>query len=203
IGVVLLTYWLGRRLFDADTGVEAGLTVATTLGLDHMAHSSMLDMVQLVAGTGAIAMYVASGFGARGGPLVAFYAVVGLGSLAKGAAGLISLAIVLVHALVTFGAGGLKRLASIPGCLALLALAVPWWVAAAVAGGREQFVQDFAFNDQLLYYFTRDLWNWRGLVLAIILARSVLGPWAVLFPFAIPRGLSPTAPVSGPPPPLP
>ena len=56
IGVVLLTYWLGRRLFDADTGVVTALIVATTLGLYHIAHSSMPDMVQLIAGTGAMAI---------------------------------------------------------------------------------------------------------------------------------------------------
>src|SRR5262249_56723068 len=160
IGVVLLTYWLGCRLFDADTGVVAALIVATTVGLYHMAHSSMPDMVQLVAGTGAIAIYVASGFGARGGWLVAFYAVLGLGSLAKGAAGLIPLAIVLVHAVVTFGVGGFKRLVSIPGCLVLVALAVPWWLAAAAAaGGRQQFVEGFVFNEQLRYDFTPSLRN--------------------------------------------
>jgi len=158
----------------------------------------MPDMVQLVAGTGAIAIYVASGFGARGGWLVAFYAMLGLGSLAKGAAGLIPLAIVLVHAVVTFGVGGFKRLVSIPGCLVLLALAVPWWVAAAVAGGREQFVQDFVFNDQLLYYFTRDLRNWRAMVQPIILAITVLVPWSVLLPFAIRRALRQTDPATGP-----
>jgi hypothetical protein len=105
---------------------------------------------------------------------------------------------VLVHALVTFGAGGLKRLVSIPGCLALLALAVPRWVAAAIAGGREQFVQDFVFNDQLLYYFTRYLWNWQVMVQPIILAVTVLVPWSVLLPFAIRRALRQTDPVAGP-----
>jgi len=58
IGVVLLTYWLGRRLFDADTGVVAALIVATTLGLYYIAHPSMPDMVQVVAGTSAIAIYI-------------------------------------------------------------------------------------------------------------------------------------------------
>src|ERR1700681_2134830 len=47
IGVVLLTYWLGRRLFGPDAGVVAGLTVATTVGIYTMAHSSMAGMVQL------------------------------------------------------------------------------------------------------------------------------------------------------------
>ena len=61
LGVVLLTYWLGGRLFDADTGVVTALIVATTLGLYHIAHSSMPDMVQLIAGTGAIAICIGCG----------------------------------------------------------------------------------------------------------------------------------------------
>src|SRR5262249_60778474 len=44
IGVVLLTYWLGRRLFGASAGVAAGLTVATMVGIYTMAHSPMPDM---------------------------------------------------------------------------------------------------------------------------------------------------------------
>lgn len=58
LGVVLLTYWLGRRLFDADTSVVTALPVATTLGLYHIAHSSMPYMVRLIAGTGAIALCI-------------------------------------------------------------------------------------------------------------------------------------------------
>jgi 4-amino-4-deoxy-L-arabinose transferase-like glycosyltransferase len=65
IGVVLVTFWLGRRLFGPDAGLVAGLTVATSLGIYQMAHSSMPDMTQLVAGLGAIAVYVASEFGGR------------------------------------------------------------------------------------------------------------------------------------------
>jgi 4-amino-4-deoxy-L-arabinose transferase-like glycosyltransferase len=87
IGVVLLTYWLGRRLFGPDAGTVAGLTVVTTVGLYSMAHSSMPDMAQLVAATGALAAYVASGFGGRPAWLVVFYGIVGVGSLTKGAAG--------------------------------------------------------------------------------------------------------------------
>jgi len=196
IGVVLLTYWLGRRLFDADTGVVAALIVATTLGLYQMAHSSMPDMVQLVAGMGAIAVYVAFGFESGRAWLVPFYAVLGLGSLAKGAAGLIPLAIVLVHAVVTFGPGGLRRLVSIPGCLVLVALAVPWWLAAAAVEGRQQFVEDFVFNEQLRYYFTREFRNWRILVRPVILAVTVLFPWAVLLPFAIRRAFRETDPAA-------
>src|SRR5207245_962577 len=76
IGVILLTYWLGCRLFGPDPGVIGGLTVATTVGVYTMAHSSMPDMVQLIAGTGAIAVYVAAGFAAKRAWLVLFYGLI-------------------------------------------------------------------------------------------------------------------------------
>src|SRR5215470_12216230 len=100
IGVVLLTYWIGHRLFNPDAAVVAGLTVLTTVGVYSMAHSSMPDMVQLVAAMGAMAVYAAFEFGNKRAWLPAFYGIIGLGSLAKGAAGFIPLAVALVHTIV-------------------------------------------------------------------------------------------------------
>lgn len=188
-GVALLTYWLGRRLFDPDAGVVAGLTVATTVGVYSMAHSSMPDMVQLVAGTGAMALYVASGFGGRQAVLVSFYVLVGVGSLAKGAAGFLPLAIVVVDVITTHGVVGLKRLVSIPGWIVLAALAVPWWVVSAVSGGRQRFVQGVVLNDQLIAYFGHDAWGWRTIAEPIAFAATVMLPWCLLLPFAVRRAL--------------
>ena len=189
IGVALLTYWLGRRLFDPDAGVVAGLTVATTVGVYSMAHSSMPDMVQLAAGTGAMALYVASGFGARPVVLVPFYGLIGIGSLAKGAAGFVPLAIVLVDAITTHGIAGLKRLLSIPGWIVLAALAVPWWIVSALAGGHQRFVHGVVLNDQLLAYFRRDAWGGRSIAEPITFAATVMLPWGLLLPFAVRRAL--------------
>jgi 4-amino-4-deoxy-L-arabinose transferase-like glycosyltransferase len=189
IGVALLTYWLGRRLFDPDVGAVAGLTVATTVGVYSMAHSSMPDMVQLAAGTGAMALYVASGFGARPVVLVPFYGLIGIGSLAKGAAGFVPLAIVLVDVITTHGIAGLKRLVSIPGWIVLAALSVPWWIASAVAGGHQRFVHGVVLNDQLLAYFGRDAWGWRSIAEPITFAATVMLPWGLLLPFAVRRAL--------------
>jgi 4-amino-4-deoxy-L-arabinose transferase-like glycosyltransferase len=194
IGVVLLTYWLGRRLFGPDPGVVAGLTVATTLGTYTMAHSSMPDMVQLVAGTGAIAVYVASGFGAQRSWLVCFYGLIGLGSLAKGVAGFVPLAIVLVDTITAHGVVELRRLVSIPGWAVLATLAVPWWVVAAASGGHERFVNGVVLNDQLLSYFGRDVWGWRTIAEPVSFAVTVLLPWGLLLAFAVRRALRETDP---------
>jgi len=187
IGVVLLTYWLGGRLFDPDAAVVAALTVTTMVGIYSMAHSSMPDMVQLVAAMGAMAVYVASDFGDKTGWLPAFYGITGLGSLAKGAAGFIPLAIALVDTIIARGASGLKRLASIPGWILLALVAVPWWVLAAASGGRSGFVQGVVVNDQLLAYFGRPVWDWRTISEPCVHATTVLLPWALLLPFAIRR----------------
>jgi 4-amino-4-deoxy-L-arabinose transferase-like glycosyltransferase len=194
IGVVLLTYWLGRRLFGPDAGVVAGLTVTTTVGIYTMAHSSMPDMVQLVAAMGAMAVYVASGFGGRRAGLVAFYGVLGVGSLAKGAAGFVPLAIVLLDTIVAYGMVGLKRLVSVPGWIVLTALAVPWWIVAAASGGHERFVNGVVFDDQLLFYFARDGWHWRTIAEPVVHSVTVLLPWGLLLPFAVRRAFRETDP---------
>jgi len=196
IGVALLTYWLGRRLFDPDAGVVASLTVATTVGVYSMAHSSMPDMAQLVAATGAMALYVASRFGDDRAWLVAFYGIIGVGSLAKGAAGFVPLAVVVVDTILTHGMVGLKRLVSIPGWILLAALAVPWWIVAAMSGGRTRFVQGFVLNDQLLFYFGRPVWGWRTTFEPIVHAVTVLLPWGLLLPFAVRRALREADPVT-------
>ena len=190
IGIVLLTYWLGRWLFGWDAGVVAGLIVATMVGMYTMAHSPMPDMVQLLAGTAAIAAYVASGFGASPSTLVLFYVVVGLGSLAKGAAGLIPLAVAGVDAIVTERAAGLKRLVSLPGWLALVALAVPWWLAAAASGGQRRFVTEYVLSDQLYRYFGRGgRHDWWALATPVMFGVTVLLPWVLLLPAALRRAV--------------
>jgi 4-amino-4-deoxy-L-arabinose transferase-like glycosyltransferase len=193
-GVVLLAYWLGRRLFGPDAGVVGGLTAATMVGTYAMAHSSMPDMVQLVAGTGAIAVYVAAGFGAKRSGLVLFYGIIGLGSLAKGLAGFVPLVIVLGDTIMAHGGIGLRRLVSIPGWVVVAGLAVPWWVVNAASAGHERFVSGFVLNDQLLSYFGRDSWRWQTIAEPVTFAVTVLLPWSVLLPFAVRRALRETDP---------
>src|SRR5256886_17339150 len=154
LGVVLVTYWIGRRLFNPNVGLVGGLVTFTTVGVFSLAHSAMPDMALLLALTSAMAASVAMDFDGLRTRLIAFYALVGLASLTKGAAGLLPLAIVLVYTIVTDGVSRLTRVVSVPGLVVLVLLAVPWWILAALAG-RERFVEGIVFQDQLLWYFGR------------------------------------------------
>lgn len=184
LGVVLVTYWIGRRLFNPNVGLVGGLVTFTTVGVFSLAHSAMPDMALLLALTSAMAAYVAMEFDGLRTWLIAFYALVGLASLAKGAAGLLPLAIVLVYTIVTDGVSRLTRVVSVPGLVVLVLLAVPWWILAALAG-RERFVEGIVFQDQLLWYFGRTGWHWRAITEPFGHAVAITLPWCVLLPFGI------------------
>ena len=78
---------------------------------------------------------------------------------------------------------------SIPGVVVLAALAVPWWIVAAVSGGEPRFVHGVVLNDQLFSYFWRPEWRWRTIAEPFTHAITVLLPWAALLPFAARRAL--------------
>jgi len=185
-GVILLTYWIGRRLFAPAAGVVASLTALTTVGMYSMSQSSMPDMTQLFAMTAALGAFTVAEFSGTRSALVAFYALTGVAALAKGAAGLVPLAIGLVYSITRYGVTGVRRLVSVPGLLVLIVLAVPWWIVSAVVG-RQRFVHGVVANDQLLYYFHRSGLTWRTVTEPFGHALAALLPWCVLLPFAIHR----------------
>src|SRR6266849_692892 len=137
---------------------------------------------------------LAPGFGAKRSWLVLLYGIIGLGSLAKGLAGFVPLAIVLGDTIIAHGGVGLKRLVSIPGWVVLAGLAVPWWVVNAASAGHKRFVSGFVFNDQLLSYFGRDAWRSQTIAEPVTFAVTVLLPWGLLLPFAVRRALRETDP---------
>jgi len=111
IGTVLCTYHIGRRLFSPRVGFWAGIVLASSLMFDVAARAATPDSVLIFFGAAAIAVYVHSTFAAPQAdssgrprpvlkvegryfpthwrPLVAMYALMGMGVLAKGPVGLV------------------------------------------------------------------------------------------------------------------
>lgn len=63
LAVVLTTYWIAGRLFDARVARAAALIVVTTAGVFGLARAPMPDMTLCAALTGAIAALAAAEFG--------------------------------------------------------------------------------------------------------------------------------------------
>jgi 4-amino-4-deoxy-L-arabinose transferase-like glycosyltransferase len=184
VGLVVLTAWLGRRLFDPAAGFIAGLVATTMYGVFTLARVPMPDMLLCLAFTGAVAAFVATGAGDGRAAPVGFYALVGLAFWSKGPAGLLPLAVVIVYALAARDRRSLARLVSAPGIALLVLLVAAWWRVGAAAG-REAFTEGVVQGDMLRWYLPAGGARWRVLTEPVAQTVTVLLPWVVLLPVAV------------------
>jgi len=153
IATILGTFLLADRLFHGRAGLWAGLVMATSYGV--FAHSQMILPDMLMIAFGMLAGYcfwraIADPGDRRA--LIGFYAMLGLGTFAKGPAGLLPLAVAVVWLRIQYGPGGLRKLWSAPGILLFLALNLGWLLPFLTLG-RGRFVDVTLWDDWVYYYF--------------------------------------------------
>ena len=114
--------------------------------------------------------------------MVAFYGMLGLGMFAKGPAGLLPLAVVVVWLWTEHGVSGLRKLWSLPGVALLIALNLAWLIPFLTLGSK-RFVGNVLWMNWLYYYF-----QWpRPHAIGGQVIELVIGflPWTVLAPLAV------------------
>jgi 4-amino-4-deoxy-L-arabinose transferase-like glycosyltransferase len=184
LGVVAGTYWIGRRVFDPEVGLAAGLIAVTTAGVFSLARSAVPDMTLSLALIAAVAAFVAVEFEGRRGALPVFYLMVAIAFWVKGPPGLLPLAVALVYEVAAYGWSGPSRLGS-PVGLAILALLVTAWSGLALGVGREGFIHDVVMNDYLRTYLMAGPWGSGSPLEALGHALTILLPWSLLLPIAL------------------
>jgi 4-amino-4-deoxy-L-arabinose transferase-like glycosyltransferase len=184
IAVVLVTAMLGARWFGVRAGFSAGFMTATTVGVFTLARSPAPDMTLTLATTAAMAALGAAELEGSRPALIAFYALTGLGFLAKGPAGLIPIASGVTYEILMHGRKGPARLASLPGAIVLLLLTVPWPLLALQAS-RHQFVHDVLTKEMEANYLGARAWQWQHVLEPFRQAIVVTLPWSLLAPVAI------------------
>ena len=179
IGTVLVVHALGRDMLGADAGRYAALVTITTQGWFLHARLPMPDMLLTFLITASLAMFWRLVQGRPGPNWLAFYGLVGMAFWAKGAAGLIPLAIVVVYAVVTRRLGRWREL-HLPAGLALVAVLIaPWWI-------RQWFfdttaLREVVVSDNLGWYVPRSLTS-ALLTGALQHLVGVLFPWVLAVP---------------------
>ena len=185
LGVITI-YWLGRRLFGAKVGLLAGAILSTTLLYSNQALEARVDMTLCFFTTLSLVLFYSlyRGFAARPVWYYLFYAVVGMGALAKGPLG------ILFPALVAGSFLAIKRRWDLvfkfclhPGVLLTVAIVVGWYGIAMARGG-EDFVDRQLLKENLerffggsghsnpVYYYIPYLFS-QGL------------PWSLFLPFVL------------------
>jgi 4-amino-4-deoxy-L-arabinose transferase-like glycosyltransferase len=183
---VLLLYILGRKLYGDEIGVLAGAILATTLVYENQALSARVDMTLSFFVTASLLLYYAlyRAFLAHTLWYYLLYALVGIGTLAKGPLGIVLPGLVIALFLALKRRWDLfVKFAFHPGVIVTLLLAVGWY-SLAISRGGEGFLNRQLLQENLerffggsghshpFYYYTPYLFS--------------LGiPWCLFLPFVL------------------
>ena len=181
---VLFLYLLGRKLYGGEVGLLAGAILATTLIYGNQALSARVDMTLCFFVTISLILFYALYRGWLTHSLWYFvlYALVGLGTLAKGPLGILLPALVIAVFLAVKKRWDLfLKFAFHPGVIVTLLVAVGWYGLAITRGGagfvdrqllQENFNRFFggSGHSHPVYYYISYLFT-LGL------------PWSVFLPF--------------------
>lgn len=178
----LVTYAIGRTLYDRRTGILASLILASSALYFVLAHLVTLDMTLSVLITASLMFFI---LGSRTTPsrlqrlyYYGFYSFIALAVLTKGLVGLILPSIIIGSWLLFFNQWHLiKNFYIYTGTLIFLAIAAPWHI--LVQLHNPEFFQFYFLEQQFLRYFTltahRYQPNW--FFIAVVLGGFL--PWAI------------------------
>jgi hypothetical protein len=139
---VLLLYFMARRLFSPTIALLAGAILATTMIYQDQALDARVDMTLCFFVTLSLALFYSLYRGFLNHPLwyYLFFAVTGLGTLAKGPLGILLPALVAgVFVLLKRRWDLLRKFCFHPGVVLMLTVAGAWYVIAVTRGGEGFF----------------------------------------------------------------
>jgi 4-amino-4-deoxy-L-arabinose transferase-like glycosyltransferase len=183
---VLLIYALGRKLFAAQIALLGGGILATILVYANQALSARVDMTLCFFVTLSLVIFYSlyREFLTRGLWYYAFYAVVGIGILAKGPLGVLLPGLVAGIFLVAKKRWDfLAKLSFHPGTILTLLLGAGWYAIAVTRGG-EGFVDRQLLQENLSRFFggsghSHPVYYY----IPYLFSQSV--PWSLFLPFAL------------------
>jgi 4-amino-4-deoxy-L-arabinose transferase-like glycosyltransferase len=196
---VLLTFFIGKRLYSSRTGLLSGFILASTGQFAFLSTRGNIDTTLTFFTTGSMLCFLqwyqrskegeASVKRMRGLSFYGYYIGMAFATLAKGPIGFIlPLLATLIFLLVQKDWKGLKAMKLFPGILLTLAIVSAWYLPAILAGGKEyldatllhhsfdRFAKGSAHIRPIHYYF----WNFP-------IDHS---PWIIFLPAAMAYGFS-------------
>lgn len=139
---VLLIYWLGVKIFNPKIALLGAAILATTMIYQDQALSARVDMTLCFVVTLSLTLFYAlyRGYLTHQLWFYLFYAVVGIGTLAKGPLGVLLPGLVAGSlALFERRWDMIKKFTFHPGVVLMIVLATGWYVIAVIRGGEGFF----------------------------------------------------------------
>jgi len=153
---VLLTFFLGKRLYSARAGFLSGLILATSIEFTYLATRANIDTTLTFFTTASILCFLlwvqhrkekkttADPMG--GLRFFGFYMGMALATLAKGPVGFIlPLLVSLIYLILQKDWKGIKGMRLLPGMLLFLVIVLSWYLPAVLLGGKA-YLQETLFK---------------------------------------------------------
>jgi 4-amino-4-deoxy-L-arabinose transferase-like glycosyltransferase len=183
---VLLLYLLGRKLYGGEIGLLAGAILATTLIYSNQAVSARVDMTLCFFVTVSLILFYSlyRGFLTHQFWYWLFYALIGIGALAKGPLGILLPGLVITVFLATKKNWQLlSKFAFHPGVAIAVVLAAGWYGLAITRGG-EGFVDRQLLRENLERFFGGSGHS-HPVYYYISYLFSLGIPWSLFLPFVL------------------
>lgn len=196
---VLLTFFIGRRLYSSRTGFLSGLILATSFQFAYLSTRGNIDTTLTFFTTASILCFIQwyqsnqegeiSLKGMKGLSFYGYYVGMALATLAKGPVGFIlPLLVTLLFLLVQKDWKGIKAMRLLPGILLFLAIVLSWYLPAVLMGGKDYL------NATLLHHsfdrFAKGSAHIRPIYYYLYQFPPNFLPWIIFLPAAMAYGFS-------------
>ena len=196
---VLLTFFIGKKLFSSRTGFLSGLILATSVQFAYLSIRGNIDTTLTFFTTASILCFLqwyqrrqegeASSERMRGLSFYGYYVGMALATLAKGPVGfIIPLFVTLLYLLAQKDWKGIKAVRLLPGILLFIAIVLAWYLPAVLQGGKEYF------NSTLLHHavdrFAKGSSHIRPIYYYLYQFPPNFLPWIIFLPGAMVYGFS-------------
>ena len=196
---VLLTFFIGKRLYSSRTGFLSGLILATSVQFAYLSTRGNIDATLTFFTTVSILCFLqwyqrrqeGEAFPAsmKGLSFYGYYGGMALATLAKGPVGFIfPFAVTLLFLMVQKEWKGIKKMRLFPGILLLMAIVLAWYLPAVLEGGK------YYLNETLLHQsverYARGSSHIRPIYYYLYSFPPDFLPWIIFLPAAIVYGFS-------------
>jgi 4-amino-4-deoxy-L-arabinose transferase-like glycosyltransferase len=196
---VLLTFFIGKRLYSSRTGFLSGLILATSGRFAYLSTRGNIDATLTFFTTVSILCFLqwyqrrqeGEAFPARmkGLSFYGYYGGMALATLAKGPVGFIlPLAVTLLFLIVQKEWKGIKKMRLFSGILLLMAIVLAWYLPAVLEGGK------YYLNETLLHQsverYARGSSHIRPIYYYLYSFPPDFLPWIIFLPAAMVYGFS-------------
>jgi 4-amino-4-deoxy-L-arabinose transferase-like glycosyltransferase len=196
---VLLTFFIGKRLYASRTGFLAGLVLATSIQFAYLSTRGNIDTTLTFFTTASILCFLrwyphrqegeAAPTRMKGLAFCGYYGSMALATLAKGPVGFIlPFAVTLLFLLVQKEWEGIKKMRLLPGMLLFLAVVFAWYLPAVLKGG------EYYLNETLLHHsidrFAKGSSHIRPIYYYLYNFPVDFLPWIIFLPAAMMYGFS-------------